>query len=85
MLYFGRNNCPSCQEFIQILRHILNYTNIKICYFDTNDKGNKNYDYLIDNYEITQVPSLLQINNASNSNNLFVPKEEGIAIFLRII
>lgn len=83
LLYFGRNDCPSCQGFIQTLTPILNYNDSKVYYFDTNDKENENYDYLIKKYEISKVPTLLRINNSNNTKDIFEPEKEGLATFIK--
>lgn len=83
LLYFGRNDCPSCQGFIQTLTPILNYIDSKVYYFDTNDKENENCDYLIKKYEISKVPTLLRINNSNNTKDIFEPEIEGLATFIK--
>ncbi|MDA3964540.1 thioredoxin family protein [Enterococcus thailandicus] len=83
LLYFGRNDCSVCQGFLQTLTPILEHTDRKIYYFDTNDKDNLHYEELINEYGITQVPTLVRLNHSEGKKIVFNPEKDGLASFIK--
>ncbi|MBO0432048.1 conjugal transfer protein TraF [Enterococcus sp. DIV0660C] len=83
LLYFGRNDCSVCQGFLQTLTPIVEHTDRKIYYFDTNDKDHLHYEELINEYGITQVPTLVRLNHSKGKKIVFNPEKDGLASFIK--
>lgn len=67
LVYVGRDTCINCLKFNKILREEINSNpSIKIYKFDTDFwREDDMFQYVLDKYEITQIPVLLKINETT--------------------
>lgn len=67
LVYVGRDTCINCLKFNEILREETNTNpSIKIYKFDTDFwREDDMFQYVLDKYEITQIPVLLKINETT--------------------
>lgn len=67
LVYVGRDTCINCLKFNEILREETNANpSIKIYKFDTDFwRKDDMFQYVLDKYEITQIPVLLKINETT--------------------
>ncbi|KPG70132.1 hypothetical protein [Enterococcus sp. RIT-PI-f] len=64
-IYFGRNNCQYCQEFLPILSdYLLNFNEKQVFYYDTN-KNLEIKEEIINMFQLEFVPTLIKINGNS--------------------
>lgn len=68
IIYFGRPTCPVCQYFKPLLFEATREYPLPIYYFNT-DRFRNHTDFLtiLDNFEITSVPSLVQISEGQTT------------------
>lgn len=59
-LYFGRNDCSFCQEFLPELEDLVNKTEVKLYYVDTNIK-NEQLEELLSEFNVEYVPTLIKM------------------------
>lgn len=67
LVYVGRDTCINCLKFNKILREEINSNpSIKIYKFDTDFwREDDMFQYVLDKYEIAQIPVLLKINETT--------------------
>lgn len=64
VVYFGRETCPFCNDFIKKINNYLSLNRNKIYYFDTDKfRNNDKFKYVLDLYEVSEVPDLVKLNN----------------------
>ncbi len=67
ILYTGRETCPWCVEFVEILSIIQQEKNLTIYYLDSEDSDvNKSLSEFRQIYSIEYVPSLIYFENGEN-------------------
>lgn len=59
-IYFGRDDCPGCQEFLPDLEKVIYEKKVPVYYVDTNIK-NKQLEELLSEYNIEYVPTLMKV------------------------
>lgn len=61
-LYFGRDNCPYCQEFQPLLDEAITETGTEVYHYDTDDHaGEDDFQTILDTNEVVTVPKLVKL------------------------
>ena len=62
-LYFGRDTCPFCLQFNELLREVyINRPNLIVYKFDTDFwRHHEDFNVVLDIFNITRVPTLLRV------------------------
>jgi predicted bacteriocin transport accessory protein len=78
-LYFGRNDCPYCQDFLPELYNLADRSEVKLYYVDTNIK-NEQLDELLEKFNVEYVPTLIKIDKGKSIIFDFTEDELGVFI-----
>lgn len=62
-IYFGREDCPACNIFDPVLNSVAKSNLLKINYVDTNLFRDSNLDEFLKKFNVTQVPTLIEVHN----------------------
>ena len=65
-VYFGRDTCPSCLEFNELLKNAISYLNgVEIHKFDTDYwRSHGDFRAILDMYGVSKVPMLVRIESS---------------------
>lgn len=67
-IYFGRDTCPICLQFNEVLKYVCEgNSQIPIYLFDTDFwREDENFTYVLDVYGVTTIPTLLRVGLTNN-------------------
>lgn len=84
LVYFGRESCPYCREFVPILNTTSSGKNREIYYIDTEEtENNMELKKLRENLGVEFVPSLLKFNPDGTYESFdFYDKEDNLYNFI---
>lgn len=75
IVYFGRDSCPFCLKFNEILKTNIDITELNIYKFDTDKwRNHEKYQTILDKYHIENIPALIKI-NSNYSVEIYKPNE----------
>ena len=87
LIYFGRDSCSECLTINQILGTVAKENNtLPIYKFDTDYwRENKDFEYILDLYEVSSVPSIVYVTEDKTFESLQIIGETGEAIYQNIL